>query len=182
MIAFWFLPYAIASGNTVIIKPSEQHAADHEQVVPTDGAGRVPGGRGQPGQWRRGHGQRASSITRLIQRDHLCGSTDVARTCTAARRQTANASQAQGGAKNPVVILPDADMEMTTKIVIDSAFGNAGQRCLAASTSSWSARRARPFSRCLAEAASSRVVGYGLDAGVQMGPVITPQSKIASRA
>jgi len=85
--------------------------------------------------------------------------------------------QAQGGAKNPLIVLPDTDPAMTTNIITDSAFGNAGQRCLAASLAVTVAEADRVFRPALAEAASNRVVGYGLDPGVQMGPVITPESR-----
>ena len=85
--------------------------------------------------------------------------------------------QAQGGAKNPLIILPDADVSLTTRIVTDSAFGNAGQRCLAASLAVTVAGAEQTFVPALAEAAGSLVVGNGLQQGVQMGPVITPQSK-----
>jgi len=85
--------------------------------------------------------------------------------------------QAQGGAKNPVIILPDADMEMATKIVADSAFGCAGQRCLAVSVAVTVAEARNTFTEMICDAATSRVVGYGLDAGVQMGPVINTASR-----
>jgi acyl-CoA reductase-like NAD-dependent aldehyde dehydrogenase len=85
--------------------------------------------------------------------------------------------QAQGGAKNPIILLPDADVALTTSIVTDSAFGNAGQRCLAASLAITVADADKIFVPALAEAAASRVVGNGLEQGVHMGPVISPQSK-----
>jgi malonate-semialdehyde dehydrogenase (acetylating)/methylmalonate-semialdehyde dehydrogenase len=66
---------------------------------------------------------------------------------------------------------------MTTSIVIDSAFGNAGQRCLAASLAITVGEADEIFRPVLADAAASRAVGYGLEPGIQMGPVITPQSK-----
>jgi malonate-semialdehyde dehydrogenase (acetylating)/methylmalonate-semialdehyde dehydrogenase len=86
-------------------------------------------------------------------------------------------AQCQGGAKNPIVVLPDADMETTTRITADSAFGCAGQRCLAASLVVTVGEARQTFMRAIAEAASQRVVGYGLEQGVQMGPVISAQSK-----
>ncbi|HEY5983396.1 MAG TPA: aldehyde dehydrogenase family protein, partial [Anaerolineales bacterium] len=85
--------------------------------------------------------------------------------------------QAQGGAKNPVVILPDADMDMATKIVADSAFGCAGQRCLAVSLAVTVAEARDVFMEMICDAAASRVVGYGLNKGVEMGPVINSASK-----
>jgi malonate-semialdehyde dehydrogenase (acetylating)/methylmalonate-semialdehyde dehydrogenase len=66
---------------------------------------------------------------------------------------------------------------MTTRIVSDSAFGSAGQRCLASSMAITVGEAREPFMEAISEAASSRVVGYGLNPGVEMGPVITPQSR-----
>jgi malonate-semialdehyde dehydrogenase (acetylating)/methylmalonate-semialdehyde dehydrogenase len=73
--------------------------------------------------------------------------------------------------------MPDADREMTTKITADSAFGCAGQRCAAASVAITVAEARDWFPEMICDAAASRVTGYGLEAGVQMGPVISPQSK-----
>jgi malonate-semialdehyde dehydrogenase (acetylating)/methylmalonate-semialdehyde dehydrogenase len=84
--------------------------------------------------------------------------------------------QAQGGAKNPIIVLPDADMEMAKRIAADSAFGCAGQRCLAASIAVTVGDARQPFAEAITEAAVSRVVGYGLDESVQMGTVINSQS------
>ena len=73
--------------------------------------------------------------------------------------------------------MPDADMEMATKIIADSAFGCAGQRCLAVSWAVTVAEARTPFMELICEAAATRKVGYGLDEGVQMGPVINQHSK-----
>jgi malonate-semialdehyde dehydrogenase (acetylating) / methylmalonate-semialdehyde dehydrogenase len=105
------------------------------------------------------------------------GSTPVARARYSRASANGKRVQAQGGAKNPVIILPDADVDLTTRIVTDSAFGNAGQRCLAASLAVTVGDADKIFAPHLAEAAQSRVVGNGLEHGVDMGPVITPQSK-----
>jgi malonate-semialdehyde dehydrogenase (acetylating)/methylmalonate-semialdehyde dehydrogenase len=105
------------------------------------------------------------------------GSTPVARYIYSRAAANGKRVQCQGGAKNPVVILPDADMDMTTRIVADSAFGCAGQRCLASSVVITVADAAKPFTERISEAAASRKVGYGLDPGVEMGPVITAESR-----
>ena len=84
---------------------------------------------------------------------------------------------AAGGAKNPVLILPDADVDTTTSIMMDSAFGCSGQRCLAASTAIMIGEADKIFIPKFAEAASKRVTGYGLKPEVQMGPIITPEDK-----
>jgi malonate-semialdehyde dehydrogenase (acetylating)/methylmalonate-semialdehyde dehydrogenase len=105
------------------------------------------------------------------------GSTPVARYIYSRAAANGKRVQCQGGAKNPVVVLPDADMEMTTKIVADSAFGCAGQRCLASSVVITVAEASKPFTQQISDAAASRKVGYGLDKGTEMGPVISTESR-----
>lgn len=176
MIPFWYLPYAIACGNTVIVKPSERCPITMQKVFrlleqigfPPGVVNLVNGG--------------ADTVNALL--DHpaisavtFVGSTPVARYIYSRASANGKRVQAQGGAKNPVIILPDADPELTTRIVTDSAFGNAGQRCLAASLAITVASAEKIFVPALAEAARNLVVGNGLEPGVHMGPVITPQSK-----
>jgi malonate-semialdehyde dehydrogenase (acetylating) / methylmalonate-semialdehyde dehydrogenase len=105
------------------------------------------------------------------------GSTPVAKYIYARAAASGKRAQCQGGAKNPVIVLPDADMTMATQIISDSAFGCAGQRCLAVSVAVAIGDAQKTFRDSIAESASKLRVGYGLDEGVQMGPVITPQSK-----
>ena len=176
MIPFWFLPYALACGNPVIIKPSERVPLTMQRIIelfeplglPSGLIGMVNGGR--------------EAVDALLDAPEVkavsfVGSTNVALYIYARSAQNGKRAQCQGGAKNPVVILPDADLEMTTKIVADSAFGCAGQRCLAASTAITVAGATHPFTQAIAEAAQSRLTGFGMDPGVQMGPVISPDSK-----
>jgi malonate-semialdehyde dehydrogenase (acetylating)/methylmalonate-semialdehyde dehydrogenase len=176
MIPFWYLPYALACGNTVIVKPSERCPLTMQKVFRLLAEAGFP-----PGVVNLVNGG-AETVNALL--DHpaisavtFVGSTPVARHIYARASANGKRVQAQGGAKNPLIILPDADVRLTTSIVTDSAFGNAGQRCLAASLAITVGEADRIFTPALAEAAISRVVGYGLDAGVQMGPVITPQSQ-----
>jgi malonate-semialdehyde dehydrogenase (acetylating)/methylmalonate-semialdehyde dehydrogenase len=105
------------------------------------------------------------------------GSTNIA--CYVYSRGTANGKrvQAQGGAKNPIVILPDADIEMSTQIITDSTFGCAGQRCLAASNIITVGDSKGIVKESLYESAKNRTTGYGLDESMEMGPVITGESK-----
>jgi malonate-semialdehyde dehydrogenase (acetylating)/methylmalonate-semialdehyde dehydrogenase len=105
------------------------------------------------------------------------GSTNVAKYIYSTAAFHGKRVQAQGGAKNPVIILPDADMEMATKIIADSAFGCAGQRCLAVSLAVTVAESKNEFTELICDAAASRTVGYGMDSGVQMGPVINTASQ-----
>lgn len=176
MISFWFMPYGLACGNTYIIKPSERTPLTMAMVFELlDGLG-LP-----PGVVNMVHGG-PDTVNAIL--DHpdihavtFVGSTAVARHVYARASANGKRVQAQGGAKNPTIVLPDADLEMTTKIVADSVFGNAGQRCLATSLAITVGAARNMFSEAIVDAAAARVVGYGLDEGVQMGPVITPQSK-----
>jgi malonate-semialdehyde dehydrogenase (acetylating)/methylmalonate-semialdehyde dehydrogenase len=105
------------------------------------------------------------------------GSTPIAKYVYARAAASGKRAQCQGGAKNHVVVLPDADMNMATQIISDSAFGCAGQRCLAVSVAVTIGEAQKTFRDAIAAAAASLRVGNGLEEGVQMGPVITPQSK-----
>jgi len=105
------------------------------------------------------------------------GSTPVARYIYARSGEQGKRCQCQGGAKNHVIVLPDADMAMATQIISDSAFGCAGQRCLAVSVAVTIGEAQKTFRDSIAEAASKLRVGNGLDKDVQMGPVISPLSK-----
>ena len=176
MITFWYLPYAIAAGNTYIVKPSEKVPMTMqfifgliEQVgFPRGVVNLVNGAKDVV------DGILEHPFIRAIT---FVGSTNVARYIYATAAAYGKRVQAQGGAKNPVIVLPDADMEMATKIVADSAFGCAGQRCLAVSFAVTVAEARNTFTEMICDAASTRVVGYGLDTGVQMGPVINAASK-----
>jgi NAD-dependent aldehyde dehydrogenases len=169
MIAFWYLPYAIAAGNTYIVKPSEKVPMTMqfifkliEQVGFPKGVVNLVNGAKDVVDGILEH-PAIRAIT-------FVGSTNVAKYIYATAAAHGKRVQAQGGAKNPVIVLPDADMEMATKIVADSAFGCAGQRCLAVSFAVTVAEARNTFTEMICDAASTRVVGYGLDSGVQMGP------------
>ncbi|MDA1330561.1 MAG: CoA-acylating methylmalonate-semialdehyde dehydrogenase [Chloroflexi bacterium] len=176
MIPFWFLPYALACGNTVIVKPSERVPLTMQQVFQLLEVVDFP-----PGVVNLVNGA-ADTVNAIL--DHpvvraisFVGSTPVARHVYSRAAANGKRVQTQGGAKNPTIVLPDADMEMTTQIVADSAFGNAGQRCLATSLTITVGAARQNFIEAIAEAAASRTVGSGMDEGVQMGPVISPRSK-----
>jgi len=113
----------------------------------------------------------------LIRAISMVGSTPVARYIYSRAAANGKRAQCQGGAKNISVILPDADLETSAKVLADSAFGSAGQRCLATSIVATVGEVQRDFVDAICEIARNRIVGYGLDEGVEMGPVITPQSK-----
>ena len=176
MIPLWFLPYAVACGNTVVLKPSEKTPLTMARVLQLIEEAGFP-----PGVVNLVHGGK-DAVDALL--DHpevravsFVGSTPIARYVYGRAAANGKRVQCQGGAKNPIVILPDADMEMTTKIVADSAFGCAGQRCLASSVVITVADAGKTFTQQISDAAASRKVGYGMDKGTEMGPVISADSK-----
>jgi len=176
MIPLWFLPYAIATGNTVVLKPSDRVPFSAARLVELiqqtglpDGVVNLVNG-GKP------------AVDALL--DHpmvravsFVGSTPVAKYVYARGSASGKRVQCQGGAKNHVVVLPDADPETTTKIIADSAFGCAGQRCLAVSVTVTVGEAQGWFRESIASAAAALKVGNGLDTGTQMGPVITAASR-----
>jgi malonate-semialdehyde dehydrogenase (acetylating)/methylmalonate-semialdehyde dehydrogenase len=176
MIPFWYLPYALAAGNTYLIKPSEKVPMTMQFVMQLIEQVGFPKG---VVNLVNGAKEVVDGILEhpAIRAITFVGSTKVAKYIYATAASHGKRVQAQGGAKNPVIVLPDADMEMATKIVADSAFGCAGQRCLAVSFAVTVAEARNTFTELICDAASTRVVGYGLDSGVQMGPLINAASK-----
>ena len=176
MIPFWYLPYALATGNTYIVKPSERVPMTMVLIFKLIEKLNLP-----KGVINMVHGAK-EAVDGIL--DHpairaitFVGSTPTARYIYRRAAENGKRVQAQGGAKNPVIILPDADMEMATKIIADSAFGCAGQRCLAVSWAVTVGEARNSFMELICDAAATRKVGYGLDEGVQMGPVINQGSK-----
>ncbi|CAN5482041.1 CoA-acylating methylmalonate-semialdehyde dehydrogenase [soil metagenome] len=175
MIPFWFLPYAIACGNTFIFKPSEKVPLTMFKVFQLIEQLDLP-----KGVINMVHGGK-ETVDALL--DHpqvkaisFVGSTQVAKYIYSRGAANGKRVQAQGGAKNPVVILPDADIEMSTQIITDSVYGCAGQRCLAASNIITVGDNGN-IKDAIYESAKSRTTGYGLDEKVEMGPVITSESR-----
>jgi malonate-semialdehyde dehydrogenase (acetylating)/methylmalonate-semialdehyde dehydrogenase len=176
MIPFWFLPYAIACGNTLVLKPSERVPLTMRRIIELVEATGLP----------RGVVNLVNGGREVVEAlcDHpqvraisFVGSTPVAKHVYARAAASGKRMQCQGGAKNHVVVLPDADMELATQIIGDSAFGCAGQRCLAVSVAITIGDAQKTFRDSISYAASSLRVGNGLGADVQMGPVISRESK-----
>ena len=176
MIPFWFLPYALACGNTVVMKPSEKTPLTMQWVTELFTEAGFP-----PGVVQVTHGGR-EAVSALLEHPDIAavsfvGSSPVARAVYAQAAGNGKRVQCQGGAKNPVVVLEDADIEAAVGAVAESAFGCAGQRCLAASLAITVGSAHEPFRDLVSAAAESRVVGYGLDEAVDMGPVIREDSR-----
>ncbi len=176
MVPFWFIPYGIACGNTFILKPSEKVPLAMRRVFELFEQLGLP-----PGVLSLVNGGK-TAVDALL--DHpkvraisFVGSTPVAKHIYARAATNGKRAQCQGGAKNHVVVLPDADMETTTRIVSDSAFGCAGQRCLAVSVAITVGEARNTFRDSIAASADAITVGSGIDESSQMGPVITRESK-----
>src|SRR5437868_5367756 len=176
MIPLWFLPYAIACGNTFVLKPSERVPLTarllvellHQTGLPKGVVNLVVGGKPAVDALLRHPDVKAISFV---------GSTPVARYIYTEGSAHGKRVQCQGGAKNYVVVMPDADLDMSAKIVSDSAFGCAGQRCLAVSAAITVGEAGKQFTDAIVGLAGSLKVGDGMEDGVQMGPVISPASK-----
>ena len=176
MIPLWFLPCAIACGNTFILKPSDKTPMTAQRLfelleqmgLPKGVVNLVNGAK--------------ETVDALV--DHpevraisFVGSTPVARAVYTRATANGKRAQCQGGAKNPIIVLPDANIDEVAQVAAESAFGCAGQRCLAASLAITVGEAKQPFVDAMTEIATSRNVGYGLDDGVEMGPVIRAESK-----
>jgi malonate-semialdehyde dehydrogenase (acetylating)/methylmalonate-semialdehyde dehydrogenase len=176
MIPLWFLPYAIATGNTVVLKPSDRVPFSAARLVELINETGLPAGvvnlvnGGKPAV-------DALLDHPLVRAVSFVGSTPIAKYVYTRGSASGKRVQCQGGAKNHVVVLPDADPETTTKIIADSAFGCAGQRCLAVSVTVAIGEAQGWFRDSITAAAAALKVGNGLDPAVQMGPVITKASR-----
>jgi len=172
MIPLWFWPYAVATGNTFVLKPSEQDPLTHQKIVDLAVRAGLP-----EGVLNVVHGDRAATEALLDHPDvkgvSFVGSSRIARLVYARAAASGKRVQALGGAKNHMVVLPDADLDVTTEAVINSVYGSAGQRCLAGSQivgvgEAYAAVRARVHDQ-----AAAIKVGRGLDPDTFMGPVIS---------
>ncbi|MEX0770868.1 MAG: CoA-acylating methylmalonate-semialdehyde dehydrogenase [Balneolaceae bacterium] len=176
MIPFWFMPYAIAAGNTCIVKPSEKVPNTMKRVFELIEELDLP-----KGVLNMVNGDRRVSEAIIehpeINSISFVGSTPVAKAVYEKAGKYGKRVQASGGAKNPIILMPDADPELSIRIVSDSAFGCAGQRCLAASLAVTVGDAKKTFTEALSEKAHSIRVGNGLNEDVEMGPVITSQSR-----
>jgi malonate-semialdehyde dehydrogenase (acetylating)/methylmalonate-semialdehyde dehydrogenase len=172
MIPLWMAPLALAAGNTFVLKPSPQTPLTSELIASIAAECRFP-----EGIFTVVHGG-AETVEALI--DHpavaavsFVGSSGVARRVQERAVRAHKRVQALGGAKNFLVVMPDAVNSSTVSAVMASAFGGAGQRCLAGSVVLVVADAGERFVPMLLEAAQNLRLGRGTDAGVDMGPVVS---------
>jgi malonate-semialdehyde dehydrogenase (acetylating)/methylmalonate-semialdehyde dehydrogenase len=172
MVPMWFLPFAIVTGNTFVLKPSEQVPLSQRKMVdllrqsdlPPGVVNLVNGGRDVVNAICDHPGIRAVSFV---------GSTPVAKHVYQRATHAGKRAQALGGAKNFVVVMPDADLDRSIGIISESFYGCAGERCLAGSMLVPIGDAHKPARDRLVEAAKALKVGDGTTPGVTMGPVIS---------
>jgi len=176
MIPLWFWPAAVAAGNTFVLKPSEQDPLTHQRIVDLAVDAGLP-----PGVLNVVHGGR-DAVTAIL--DHpdvvgvsFVGSSAVARHVYARGAAAGKRLQALGGAKNHMIVLPDADPAGTADAVVSSVYGATGQRCLAGSIVVGVGGAYGPLRDAVLERAAALRLGRGLDAAVDMGPVISARHR-----
>jgi malonate-semialdehyde dehydrogenase (acetylating)/methylmalonate-semialdehyde dehydrogenase len=176
MVPLWFLPFAVGTGNTMIVKPSEQVPLSMKRMfellekcdLPPGVVNLVNGGRAVVEAICDHPGIRAVSFV---------GSTPVARTVYQRATHAGKRVQALGGAKNFIVVMPDADFDRTTDVITESFYGCAGERCLAGSVLVPVGEAYREARDRMVASAGALKVGDGSQAGVGMGPVISSKHR-----
>jgi malonate-semialdehyde dehydrogenase (acetylating) / methylmalonate-semialdehyde dehydrogenase len=185
MVPLWFAPFAVATGNCVVVKPSPKAPISQTHIAELAEEAGIP-----EGVWSvvHGDGEAASALVEHPDVKGVCfvGSTPVGREIYRQCGATGKRVIAQCGAKNFAVVMPDADVARTVASLMTSFFGNTGQRCLANANlvvvgEGLSAAEHDALYRRVVDAfvdmASRITLGYGLDEAVQMGPIKDPSSK-----
>jgi malonate-semialdehyde dehydrogenase (acetylating)/methylmalonate-semialdehyde dehydrogenase len=179
MIPLWFIPYAIVCGNAVVLKPSEQDPLAPERIVELIAeVEAIP-----PGVVNLVHGAH-DAVNAILDSEGIdaisfVGSAATARYVASRAVATGKRVQALGGAKNSMIVMPDADADMMVKGVSSSAFGGAGQRCLAGSVAVLVGSEAEQDASLarITDAAKGLRVGAGLDEDTDVCPVVSPQAR-----
>ncbi|AGB42376.1 methylmalonic acid semialdehyde dehydrogenase [Halobacteroides halobius DSM 5150] len=177
MIPFWFVPYAIATGNTYIIKPSEKVPYTAQILMELIEEAGIP-----EGVVNLVHGGKEVSTT-LLESDDIegvsfVGSTPVAKKVYTKAAMEGKRAQCQGGACNFITVMPDANLEAAKSNIFSSFFACAGQRCLAGQNLvAVGDETYDQLKEMVVEQVPNIKVGYGLDEGVEMGPLITAKAK-----
>lgn len=174
MIPLWFLPYAVATGNSFILKPSEQDPLTAQYLFHLIDEAGFPGGvlnlvHGGP-----------DTVNALLENDDLAGvsfvgSTPVARHVYETAAKTGMRVQAQGGAKNYVVVSDSANLRHAAEKTVSSSFACGGERCLANDIAVVVGEAYEPFVNEVLDVVDEQVVGYGLDPETDIGALITPE-------
>jgi malonate-semialdehyde dehydrogenase (acetylating)/methylmalonate-semialdehyde dehydrogenase len=172
MIPMWFWPYAVSTGNTFVLKPSEQNPLTHQRIIEMAREAGLP-----PGVLNVVHGGR-DAVEAILEHPDIVGvsfvgSSHVARIVYTGGSKHGKRVQALGGAKNHMIVMPDVDPDRAAEACAASIFGSSGQRCLAGSVIIGVADAYKPMRERMLDRASSIRLGHGLDETTDMGPVIS---------
>jgi len=172
MVPMWMWPFAIACGNTFVLKPSEKVPLTPTRAIELLHDAGLP-----PGVLNLVHGGK-EAVNALLHHPQVkavsfVGSTPTAKYVYATAAAEGKRVQALGGAKNHLVVMADADMPKTVEAIIGSAFGAAGERCLAGSVLVPVGDAAGPLLDLLVKRTKGLTVGDGSKNGVEMGPLVT---------
>jgi len=176
MIPLWMFPLAVVAGNTYVLKPSERTPLGGARLAELFLEAGFPAG-----VLNVVHGARETVEALITHPDvraiSFVGSAPVARHVYETAAAHGKRVQALGGAKNHIVVMPDADVDLAVSSILNSAFGNAGERCLSGSVAVVVGRAAGHMLDPLIAAASHMVVGPGDEPGVQVGPLIRAEHR-----
>jgi malonate-semialdehyde dehydrogenase (acetylating)/methylmalonate-semialdehyde dehydrogenase len=176
MVPMWMYPIAIACGNTFVLKPSERDPSAAMLCAKLFADAGLP-----PGVFNVVHGDKVA-VDRLLEHPKISaisfvGSTPIAKYIYETGTKHGKRVQALGGAKNHMIVLPDADMELAADAAVSAGYGSAGERCMAISmlvAVGAAADRLRPL---IEQRIAKLKVGDGLDASSEMGPLVTKQHR-----
>jgi malonate-semialdehyde dehydrogenase (acetylating) / methylmalonate-semialdehyde dehydrogenase len=175
MVPCWMFPVALAAGNTFILKPSERDPSASIFMAELLKKAGLPDGVFNVVQGGK------DAVDALLEHPDVqalsfVGSTPIARYIYQRGAQLGKRIQALGGAKNHLVVMPDADIEQAVDGLIGAAYGSAGERCMAISVAVLVGEVADKVVPMLRKRAAELNIGDGLDSGVEMGPVVTRQA------
>jgi malonate-semialdehyde dehydrogenase (acetylating) / methylmalonate-semialdehyde dehydrogenase len=172
MVPMWMWPVAIACGNTFVLKPSERDPSASMLVAELLAEAGLPGG-----VFNVLHGDRVAVDSLLahpsVRAVSFVGSTPVARHVYETAAASGKRVQALGGAKNHMVVLPDADLDAAADAAVSAGYGSAGERCMAISVVVAVADVADPLVDAIRSRTEALVVGPSDDDGSEMGPLVT---------
>jgi malonate-semialdehyde dehydrogenase (acetylating)/methylmalonate-semialdehyde dehydrogenase len=175
MVPMWMFPLALACGNSFVLKPSERDPSASLLMADLLTQAGLP-----DGVFNVVQGDKLAVDTLLAHPDvkavSFVGSTPIAQQVYERGAQAGKRVQALGGAKNHLVVMPDADLDQTVDALIGAAYGSAGERCMAISVAVLVGDVADKIVPRLAERARTLKIGNGMTAGVEMGPVISAQA------
>ena len=176
MVPMWMWPFAIAAGNSFILKPSEKVPMTPAMATQLLHEAGLPAG-----VFNLIHGDKVAVDALLhhplVRAISFVGSTPIAKYIYKTAAAEGKRVQALGGAKNHLVVMPDAHMPKTVENIISSAFGAAGERCLAGSVLVAVGDAAEPLLKLLVEKTNAMKIGDGIEEGVGMGPLVTKEHK-----